>query len=116
MPGAEVSRDPRAVAKGSSGPPRAVLMEISGTPSWHKHSFGGPLSCERSECQGGLVAQLLAAVSIENDKFWVDELAHEMSVLDEPVLDEVDSTSELGDAEGLKIEELTSLLAERVRE
>jgi hypothetical protein len=76
MPGAEVSRDPRAVAKGSSGSPRAALIEISGTPSGHKHSVGGPLSCERSECQGdlwaqpprrrGLGAQLHAAVSIEN--------------------------------------------------
>jgi hypothetical protein len=44
------------------------------------------------------------------------ELAHEMSVLDEPVLDEVDSTPKLRDAEGLTIEELTSLLAEWVRE
>jgi hypothetical protein len=42
-----------------------------------------------------LGAQLHAAVSIENDKSWVDELAHEMSVLDEPVLDEVDRTPEL---------------------
>jgi hypothetical protein len=63
-----------------------------------------------------LGAQLHAAVSIENDKFWVDELAHEMSVLDEPVLDEVDSTPDSGDAEGLTIEELTSLLTEGVRE
>jgi hypothetical protein len=39
-----------------------------------------------------LFRKLHAAVSIENDKFWVDELAHEMSVLDEPVLEEVDST------------------------
>jgi hypothetical protein len=46
----------------------------------------------------------------------VDELAHEMSVLDGLVLDEVDSTSDLGDAEGLTIEELTSLLAEGVQE
>jgi hypothetical protein len=97
MPGAEVFRDPRAVAKGSSGSPRAVLMEMSGTPSWHKHSFGGPLSCERSECQeglgaqpprkGGLGALLHVAVSVVNDKFWVDELAHEMSVLGESVLE-----------------------------
>jgi hypothetical protein len=116
MPGAEVSRDPRAVAKGSSGSPRAVLMVISGTPSWHKHSVGGPLSCERSECQGSLGAQLHAAVAIENDKVWVDDLAHEMSVLDEPVLDEVDSTPDLAEAEGLTIEQLTSLPAEGVRE
>jgi hypothetical protein len=34
-----------------------------------------------------------------------------MSALDEPALDEVDSTPDLGDAEGLTIEELTSLLA-----
>jgi hypothetical protein len=46
----------------------------------------------------------------------VDELAHEMSVLDEPVLDEVDSKPDLGDAEGLTIEDLTSLLAGGVRE
>jgi hypothetical protein len=100
-------------------------MEIAGTPSWYKHSFGGPLSCERSEYQvglgaqpprkGGLRAQLHAAFSIENDKLLVDELDHEMSVLDEPVLDVVDSTPELGDAEGHTIEELASLLAERVR-
>jgi hypothetical protein len=82
MPGAEVSRDPRAVAKGSSGSPRAVFTDISGSPSWHNHSVGGPLSCERSECQGGLEAQLHAAFSIENDKFSVDELAHKMSDLE----------------------------------
>jgi hypothetical protein len=39
-----------------------------------------------------------------------------MSALDEPALDEVDSTLDLGDAEGLTIEELTSLLAKGVRE
>jgi hypothetical protein len=126
MPGAELSRDPRAVVKGSSGSPRAVFMEISGTPSRHKHGVGGVLLCERSKCQaglgaqpprkGGLGSQLHAAVSIENDKFWVDELAHGMSVLDEPVLDEVDSTPDLRDAERLTIEELISLLAERMRE
>jgi hypothetical protein len=69
----------------------------------------------QSSRKGGLGALLHAAVSIEKDKFWVDELAHEMSVLDAPVLDEVDSTPDLGDAEGLTIEELTYLLAERVR-
>jgi hypothetical protein len=36
--------------------------------------------------------------------------------LDEPVLDEVESTPDLGDADGLTIEELTSLLAEGVQE
>jgi hypothetical protein len=63
-----------------------------------------------------LLRKLHAAVSIEIDKFWVDELAHEMSVLDEPIMDEVDSTPDLADAEGLTIEELTSLLAGGVRE
>jgi hypothetical protein len=54
--------------------------------------------------------------SLKNDKFWVDELAREMSLLDKPVLDEVDSTSDLGDVDGLKIEELTYLLEEGLRE
>jgi hypothetical protein len=63
-----------------------------------------------------LLRKLHAAASIENEKFWVDKLAHQMSVLDEPVLDEVDSTPDSGDAEGQTIEELTSLLAEGVRQ
>jgi hypothetical protein len=58
-----------------------------------------------------LFRKLHAAASIENEKFWVDNLAHHMSVLDE-----VDSTPDLGDAEGQTIEEMTSLLAEGVRE
>jgi hypothetical protein len=39
-----------------------------------------------------------------------------MSMSMEPVLDEVDSTPDLGDAEGLIVEELTSLLLAGVQE
>jgi hypothetical protein len=50
--------------------------------------------------------------STKNDKFCVEELAHDVSISDEPVSDELDSTPDLGNAEGLTIEEFTSLRAE----
>jgi hypothetical protein len=37
-----------------------------------------------------------------------------LSISNEPVLDEVDNTPDVGDAEGLIIEELTSLLADDI--
>jgi hypothetical protein len=50
--------------------------------------------------------------NFENDHFWVDELAHEISILNEPNLDAKIRTPKFRDFEGLTIEGLTSLTAE----
>jgi hypothetical protein len=46
----------------------------------------------------------------------VDERDHEMSISDEPMLDELDSRPDMGNAEVLTIAEFTSLRAEGVQE
>jgi hypothetical protein len=95
-------------------------MESSGTPSWHKHGVGIPLPCERSqqhersECQGkGWGRSPHYRKSERKEGSFEGEEQRRKERKD---LDEFDSTPDLANAEGLTVEELTSLLAEGVQE
>jgi hypothetical protein len=78
---ADVAREPRAVAKDSSGFPRdhidAELGDPKSTRAWCR---GTAPTRAGHDARNMLFRKMHATVSFENDKFWMDELAHDVDV------------------------------------